>query len=79
MSETSRWLVPALGFAVLTGVLGVTIKLSLRHADWTAILVWTAIVYSVLAVGASSPGGRRSMSCPAGAGRWRPASAPLSA
>jgi transporter family protein len=52
MSETYRWLAPALGFVALTGVLGVTIKLALRHADWTAILVWTAIVYATIAVGA---------------------------
>jgi len=56
MSATSRWLVPALGFAVLTGILGVMIKLSLRHADWTAILVWTAIVYATLAIGAVATG-----------------------
>lgn len=56
MSDTYRWLVPALGFALLTGVLGVMIKLSLRHADWTAILVWTAIVYVTLAVGALATG-----------------------
>jgi uncharacterized membrane protein len=56
MSATGRWLVPALGFVVVTGVLGVTIKLALRHVDWQAILVWTAIVYAVLALGAVALG-----------------------
>jgi uncharacterized membrane protein len=46
---TTRWLLPALGFLVLTGVLGVTIKLALRHVDWPVILLWTGIVYFVLA------------------------------
>jgi bacterial/archaeal transporter family protein len=57
MSQTYRWLVPALGFVLLTGALGVTIKLSLRHTNWTAILVWTAIVYAILALGAVLAGG----------------------
>lgn len=56
MSETYRWLVPALGFAFLTGILGVLIKLSLRHSDWTALLVWTAVVYVTLAAGALATG-----------------------
>jgi uncharacterized membrane protein len=55
-AETYRWLGPALGFVALTGILGVTIKLALRNADWTAILVWTATVYLVLAVGAMVAG-----------------------
>jgi drug/metabolite transporter (DMT)-like permease len=51
-AATSRWLVPALGFVLLTGLLGVTIKLALRHVDWPVLLLWTGIVYFVLAVGA---------------------------
>jgi uncharacterized membrane protein len=57
---TTRWLLPALGFLVLTGVLGVTIKLALRHVDWPVILLWTGIVYFVLA-GAALLTGRASI------------------
>jgi uncharacterized membrane protein len=46
---TTRWLLPALGFVALTGILGVTIKLALRHVDWPVLLLWTGVVYSVLA------------------------------
>jgi drug/metabolite transporter (DMT)-like permease len=49
---TSRWLLPALGFVVLTGLLGVTVKLALRNVEWPVLLLWTGIVYFVLAVGA---------------------------
>jgi bacterial/archaeal transporter family protein len=49
-SATSRWLIPALVFVLFTGLLGVTIKLALRHVEWPYILLWTGIVYSVLAV-----------------------------
>ncbi len=49
-SATSRWLIPALVFVLFTGLLGVTIKLALRHVEWPFILLWTGIVYSVLAV-----------------------------
>lgn len=49
---TSRWLIPALGFVVLTGLLGVTIKLALRNVEWPVLLLWTGIVYFVLAGGA---------------------------
>lgn len=53
---TGRWLVPALGFVVLTGVLGVTIKLALRHVEWPVLLLWTGVVYAVLAGGAAVTG-----------------------
>jgi transporter family protein len=49
---TARWLVPALGFVALTGVLGVTIKLALRDVEWPVLLLWTGVVYAVLAGGA---------------------------
>ena len=49
-AATSRWLIPALGFVLWTGLLGVTIKLALRNLDWPVLLLWTGIVYSVLAV-----------------------------
>lgn len=69
---TTRWLLPALGFLVLTGVLGVTIKLALRHVEWPVLLVWTGIVYFVLA-GAVILTGRASISFGPGIG-WAVAS-----
>ena len=48
-ATTGRWLLPALGFVLFTGLLGVTIKLALRHVDWPVILLWTGVVYCVLA------------------------------
>ena len=48
-AATGRWLLPALGFVLFTGLLGVTIKLALRHVDWPVILLWTGIVYCALA------------------------------
>jgi uncharacterized membrane protein len=57
MTDTFRWLGPALGFVLLSGVLGVTTKLALQHADWMAILVWTAVVYAGLAGAAVLFGG----------------------
>jgi len=49
-AATGRWLVPALGFVLCTGMLGVTIKLALRDVEWPVILLWTGIVYCALAV-----------------------------
>jgi drug/metabolite transporter (DMT)-like permease len=47
---TNKWLLPALGFVVLTGMLGVTIKLALRGASWPELLTWAGIVYALLAL-----------------------------
>jgi drug/metabolite transporter (DMT)-like permease len=47
-SGAGRWLVPALSFVLLTGLLGVTIKLALRDVEWPVILLWTAVVYAVI-------------------------------
>lgn len=49
----NRWLLPALGFVLLTGLLGVTIKLALRDVKWPELLIWTAMVYAVLALGSA--------------------------
>jgi uncharacterized membrane protein len=46
--SVNKWLPPALGFVVLSGLLGVTIKLALRDVKWPELLTWTAIVYVVL-------------------------------
>jgi drug/metabolite transporter (DMT)-like permease len=52
----SNWVPPALGFVLLTGLLGVTIKLALRHVEWPELLLWTALVYAVLALGSVALG-----------------------
>jgi drug/metabolite transporter (DMT)-like permease len=46
----NKWLLPALGFVLLTGLLGVTIKLALRGASWPELLTWTAMVYALIAL-----------------------------
>jgi len=53
---TGRWLLPALGFMLMTGLLGVTVELALRHVDWPVILLWTAIVHVALAAGSAALG-----------------------
>src|SRR3954451_22079110 len=45
------WVVPALFYIGLLGTLGVTTKLALRHITWQDVIVWTAIVYLVIAIG----------------------------
>ena len=55
-AATARWLIPALGFVLFTGLLGVTIKLALRDLEWPMLLLWTGIVYSVLGAGALATG-----------------------
>ena len=55
-AATTRWLFPALGFVLMTGLLGVTIKLALRNVEWPVLLLWTGIVYTVLAAGALATG-----------------------
>jgi transporter family protein len=48
--KTAAWLVPALGFGVITGALGVTSKLALDDLDWREIVVWTAVAYAFVSV-----------------------------
>jgi hypothetical protein len=57
--SANRWLLPALGFVLLTGLLGITIKLALRDVRWPELLIWTAIVYAMLAVGSIPLGNTR--------------------
>jgi drug/metabolite transporter (DMT)-like permease len=45
----NKWIVPALGYVCLTGILGVTIKLALRGMRWPELLLWTAFVYVIVA------------------------------
>ena len=75
-SATSRWLIPALAFVLFTGLLGVTIKLALRSVEWPVILLWTGIVYSVLAITVIATGVVSFGFALASAGRQSPAPSP---
>lgn len=44
------WLIPSLVYMLMIGALGVTTKLALRHLSWQQVIVWTAIVYAVIAI-----------------------------
>jgi transporter family protein len=44
------WLIPSLAYIALLGALGVTTKLALRHVSWQDVILWTALVYAVIAV-----------------------------
>ncbi len=44
------WLIPSLLYVLMIGTLGVTIKLATRHVNWQEVLLWTAIVYAVIAL-----------------------------
>lgn len=39
------WIPPAVGFLLILGSMGVTIKLALRDLQWPTIFGWTAIAY----------------------------------
>lgn len=45
------WVLPAAGFVIVLGLLGVTTKLALRDVTWPTIILWTAIAYAVLSLG----------------------------
>lgn len=77
VSSTLRWLLPAIGFVVVTGCLGVTVKLALRQVDWPVILVWAGIVYGVLAA-AVVASGHASLTFAPGSG-WAAAAATFAA
>jgi len=44
------WVVPTVGYALLLGAAGVTIKLALETIDWRQLVLWVPIVYAVFAV-----------------------------
>ncbi len=46
---TMAWLLPTLGFVVTLGAVGVTSKLALRTLVWQDLIVWTTVVYVVVA------------------------------
>lgn len=44
----SYWLLASLGFVLAVGVVGITIKLSLRHVEWPFLVLSTTIMYLAL-------------------------------
>lgn len=45
------WLLPTLGYVAVLGIWGVTGKLALRSLSWQDVLLVTAVVYALVAVG----------------------------
>lgn len=45
-----NWLLPALGFLVANGLLGIATKLALRDVGWRSILAWASAWYVLLGV-----------------------------
>lgn len=39
------WLIPSLGYVVVVGLLGVTVKLALEGFTWQELVVWTSLAY----------------------------------
>lgn len=44
------WVVPTIGYAVLLGAAGVTIKLALETIDWRQLVLWLPIAYAIFSV-----------------------------
>lgn len=42
------WLLPAAGFVVVSGLLGVTSKLALTHVSWPQLILWATAAYAVI-------------------------------
>lgn len=55
------WLVPAVVYMVGVGTLGITTKLALRSIDWPALILWTALMYGIIAVVLLASGTRLSL------------------
>jgi len=53
------WLVPALGYVVAVGALGVTTKLALEDMTWPEVVLWTAVAYVAIAALLVVGGGQR--------------------
>jgi bacterial/archaeal transporter family protein len=46
---TAKWLVPTLAYIVTLGSLGVTSRLALKTYSWQDMLLWTTVVYVIVA------------------------------
>jgi transporter family protein len=62
--DMAGWVLPTLGYAVLLGAAGVTIKLALETIDWRQLVLWVPIAYAcfslvfIVANGTTLPLGR---------------------
>jgi len=45
-----HWIVPASGYVVALGLIGITTKVAMQHVGWQEIVVWTAAAYFVAVV-----------------------------
>jgi bacterial/archaeal transporter family protein len=63
----SGWVLPAAGYLLLLGALGVTLKLALRDVEWQQVVLWAPIFYGLFAIGSVVLSGTR---LPLGAGAW---------
>jgi transporter family protein len=57
--RVSGWVLPTVGYIVLLGAAGVTIKLALRTIEWQQLVLWVPIVYALFAVGLVAFAGTR--------------------
>jgi bacterial/archaeal transporter family protein len=46
----SSWILPAVGYILTVGAVGVTSKLALRTITWQELLLWVPIVYAAIAI-----------------------------
>ena len=53
------WLVPTLAYVLALGVIGVASKLALRSLSWQELVLWAALLYTLLAAVLIVVGGTR--------------------
>ena len=46
----ASWIIPATGYVVALGLMGVTSKFAVQRIGWPELVVWTAAVYVIVAV-----------------------------
>lgn len=63
----SQWLLPAAGYMLAVGALGITSKLALRDTAWPALILSTTLFYTLICVILFARGG---LQIPSGAGAW---------
>jgi uncharacterized membrane protein len=48
--DMAGWVIPTLGYALLLGTAGVTIKLALQTIDWRQLVLWLPIAYAIFSI-----------------------------
>ncbi len=46
----ANWIIPATGYILALGLMGVTSKFAVQRIGWQELVVWTAAVYLIVAV-----------------------------